>query len=69
MYAKKAGMNLRGQNVLAEGRIRAELKAGKLLKDMDKAKEKRTDLVPRGNQVGKSTLAGMGVTKKETAPG
>ena len=29
MYAKKAGMDLKGQNILAEGRIRAERKAGK----------------------------------------
>ncbi len=33
MYAKKAGMDLKGQNFLAEGRIRAERKAGEWLKD------------------------------------
>ena len=30
---KKAGMDLKGQNILAERRIRAERKAGKLLKE------------------------------------
>lgn len=61
MYAKKAGMDLKGQNVLAEGRIRAERKAGKLLKGMDKVKAgrpKRADTM--------SALKSLGVSQKES---
>ena len=34
----KAGIDLEGQNILAEARIRGERKLGKMLKEMDKAK-------------------------------
>ncbi len=62
MYAKKAGMDLKGQNVLAEGRIRAERKAGGLLKAMEKAKGAATK---RGSTM-EPRLADLGVTKKES---
>ena len=66
MYAKKAGMDLKGQNVLAEGRIRAERKAGKLLKEMDKPLGGRPKTTSSVEGVKRPTLADMGVTKKES---
>jgi len=65
MYAKKAGMDLKGQNILAEGRIRAERKAGKLLKDMDKAKGGRPKTGDTVSPV--SSLSNLGVTKKQSS--
>jgi len=50
-----------------EIRLRAERRAGVLLKDRDKAQGKRTDLVPQGKQVDdRPTLADMGVTGKQS---
>ncbi len=66
-YTRKIGMDLEGQNLFAEAKLRAERRAGELLKGMEKAKGKRTDLVPKGNQVGKKTLNDLGVTKKESS--
>ena len=63
MYAKKAGMDPKGQNILAEGRIRAERKAGKLLKGMEKAKGAATK---RGD-IASPRLADIGVTKKQSS--
>ena len=56
-------MDLKGQNILAEGRIRAERKAGKLLKQMDKAKGAATK---RGD-IASPRLADIGVTKKQSS--
>ena len=64
MYAKKAGIDLKGQNILAEGRIRAERKAGKLLKEMDKPLGGRPKTPSSVEGVKRPTLADMGLTHR-----
>lgn len=44
----------------------AERKMGELLRDSERAQGKRTDLVPKGNQVAEPTLAELGLSKKES---
>ncbi len=66
IYAKQAGMSLEGQNSLAEIRLRAERKAGAMLKDMEKQQGARGfgkkvelhDVTP---------LSELGVTKMQSS--
>ncbi len=66
MYAKKAGLDLKGQNILAEGRIRAERKAGKLLKGMERQKPGQYQQKSHGVTL-TPKLAEIGVTKKQSS--
>ena len=43
-YAKQAGVSLKGQNMLAEIKLRCERKAGEISKEMPRQPGKRTDL-------------------------
>ena len=50
----------------AEIRLRAERRAGELLRDTERAQGQRTDLVPQGNEVATPTLSELGVSRKES---
>lgn len=47
--------------------LEADRKIGELLKETERAKGKRTDLVPKEYQVERPTLADLGLTKKESS--
>lgn len=59
--------NVEAERRACEIRLRSERKAGQLLKKMEKAAGKRTDLVARGDQVGRKTLSEMGVSKDQSS--
>ncbi len=68
LYYKKAKDGLEIQNRAAEIKLRAERRAGELIRELDLARGKRTDLVPRRDQVnGKKTLAELGINKNESS--
>ena len=65
VYAKKAKLSRECKNDAAELEIRAERRLGEMLKETERAKGKRTDLVTQRNQVkDKHTLDDLGITKK-----
>ena len=66
-YAKQAN-DYEMESKAARARVRAERRAGELLRDMEKAKGKRTDLVERGDYVDeRPTLDDMGITKDQSS--
>ncbi|KKN77908.1 hypothetical protein LCGC14_0354730 [marine sediment metagenome] len=66
-YAKQA-KDPKMEMWAAEIRLRAEVRAGAMLAEMDKAPGKRTDLVPKKDQVDdRPTLADIGISKKESS--
>lgn len=67
IYSKQAGHSFEMQNQCAEIKVRAERRAGELLREKESAQGKRTDLVPRWNQVdNKKTLDDLGISKKQS---
>lgn len=71
LYAKQAGETLEVQNSVAEIKIRAERRAGELLKDMDKAQGRRTDLLTSSQPVTMlgqpPTLSEVGITRMQSS--
>lgn len=65
--AKTAGAGLDIQNEGAMLKIRAERKGGEKLKETERARGKRTDLVTPCYQVDKQTLGEMGITKAQSS--
>ena len=69
VYAKQALASIRAQNMLAEIKIRAERKAGQLLKEMEKAGQRKT----RGGDRAKShdatlpALEDIGISKTQSS--
>jgi 16S rRNA G966 N2-methylase RsmD len=61
-YAKQAGESLKGQNMLAEIKIRAERRAGQMLKDMENVKPGRPK---KGNTM--LPLSEIGITKIQSS--
>jgi len=68
LYYKKAKDGLEIQNRAAEIKLRAERRAGELIRELDLARGKRTDLVARRDQVnGKKTLSELGINKSQSS--
>ena len=65
-YAQQSGMSLEGQNMFAELRLRAERKAGGMLKEMDKQHGSRgIGKKVDGHHV--SPLSDIGITQKQSS--
>lgn len=69
MYAKQVGMSLEGQNSLAEIRLRAERRAGQMLKEMDRHKNvDNLPNIPKSHDViSVPTLKDMDITPKQSS--
>lgn len=68
VYAKQALASLSAQNMLAEIKIRAERKAGKILKDIEKNKGGQPSQKNQSHDATSSpTLKDMGITKDQSS--
>lgn len=63
-YAKQAGESLEMQNMIAEIKIRAERKAGELLKEIPKETGKRVDLT---SSVDSTKLQSVGISRNQSS--